>query len=319
MSADGRSGAGRSHRCKCEEGEREQEFDARTAFERLAKKQDELAQLIAAHMAAAPLPAGARAFGGAQNPPPSMAEAIQRIVGGFPVAVGEFPECCLIGRRSPNGVVGWFCTGVLVHPRIVLTAGHCFDPAQPANVVALNAENQNQLQNAEIRSVRRMVQHPQYPTTGAHDMSVIILRTASQVAPARMATTQELQQAQETTLVGFGNDNVLSTRGFGIKREVKVALTGLQRPGVNLDDLEGEIGFESDLEFVAGGAGFDSCNGDSGGPAYIDAAGERVVAGLTSRATNTARNPCGDGGIYTRVDVHMAFIRQVAADANISL
>ena len=83
-------------------------------------------------------------------------------------------------------------------------------------------------------------------------------------------------------------------------------------------DAEEVLGFEGDLEFVAGGAGFDSCNGDSGGPAYIDVAGQRVVAGLTSRGTETARNPCGEGGIYTRVDVHLNFIRNVAANNNIA-
>src|SRR5262245_13687766 len=149
-------------------------------------------------------------------------------------------------------------------------------------------------------------------------MSVMILRKASTVGPVRVASAAELAAAQKTTLVGFGNDDVLSTRGFGTKREVTVPITHTIRAGgPPLDDAEQEFGFESDLEFVAGGAGFDSCNGDSGGPAYIDVGGQRVVAGLTSRATDTARNPCGEGGIYTRLDVHVDFIRSVAADARI--
>jgi endonuclease G len=159
-----------------------------------------------------------------------------------------------------------------------------------------------------------MVRHPLYLSTGAHDISVMILRRRARVAPVRLATAAEIEQAQETTLVGFGNDDILSTRGFGIKREVTVPI--LQTAGE--DDLETELGFDQDLEFVAGGEGFDSCNGDSGGPAYITVGGERVVAGLTSRATETARNPCGDGGIYTRVDVHEGFIRRIAANWNIS-
>jgi endonuclease G len=133
-----------------------------------------------------------------------------------------------------------------------------------------------------------------------------------------IATEQELQGAAETTLVGFGNGDVLSTRGFGIKREVTVPITHLRRrPADDLNAAEEELDFESDLEFVAGGGGFDSCNGDSGGPAYITVGAERKVAGLTSRATQTATTPCGQGGIYTRVDVHLEFVRNVAQQARL--
>ena len=110
---------------------------------------------------------------------------------------------------------------------------------------------------------------------------------------------------------------MLSTRGFGIKRKVTVPITHPATSG-NPNADEQLLGFEGDLEFVAGGGGFDSCNGDSGGPAYITVAGDRVVAGLTSRATETSRNPCGEGGIYTRTDVHRAFIRRIAAREGIN-
>jgi endonuclease G len=148
---------------------------------------------------------------------------------------------------------------------------------------------------------------------------VLILRRASTIAPVAIATEAQTNAATETTLVGFGNDDILSTRGFGIKRQVRVPITHVERAGEDLDDAEQELGFESDLEFVAGGLGFDSCNGDSGGPAYIDAGGRRVLAGLTSRATETARNPCGEGGIYTRVDRNMDFVREVAASSGIDI
>jgi len=246
-----------------------------------------------------------------------MASEAERIVGGVPT--NDFPECCLVGKKNPNGTVGWFCSGVLIHPRIVLTAGHCFIPSNRANRIALNASDQNHLQLAELTTVRRMSQHPRYQQTQEFsDMSVIILRTASHVAPVPVASAAEMAAATQTTLVGFGNDDVNSTRGFGVKRKVTVPITQIRRaPADNLDAAEQALGFESDLEFVAGAPGFDTCNGDSGGPAYIFDGENKRLAGLTSRATNAAEHPCGDGGIYTRVDVHLDFVRQVARDAGI--
>ncbi|MBI1791057.1 MAG: trypsin-like serine protease [Acidobacteria bacterium] len=302
----------RTHQCEaC--ARQEEEFDVRAAFARLSRKYEQLASVMTRYMSEAGLERTTRAANAH-----SFAAEAERIVGGSPTL--DFPECCLVGRRSSNGTMGWFCTGVLVHPRIVLTAGHCFIPSQRANIVALRANDENQLQQAELVSVRRMVQHPRYRETHeVSDMSVIILRASSTTAPVPIGSPAEMAAAQQTTLVGFGNTDVNSTRGFGVKRAVTVDITDIRRsPADNLDAAEQRLGFESDLEFVAGGNGFDTCNGDSGGPAYITVGGARRLAGLTSRATATATHNCGDGGIYTRVDVHVDFIRQVARDAGIT-
>jgi endonuclease G len=307
--------------CDCGRSHKRAEFDPKAAFEQLSRKVDQLGDVLAQYMTrreAQPL-RGARSIAVEGTEAVKFAEAVKRIVGGTPVQPGEFPECCLVGRRSANGSIGWFCTGVLVHPRIALTAGHCFNRRNRANIIALRAEDEDKLQNAELLSVRKMVPHPQYGVTGLNDISVLVLRRAATTAPVPIATEAQTSAGTETILVGFGNDDVLSTRGFGIKRQVRVPITHIQSGGVDLDDAEQELGFESDLEFVAGGLGFDSCNGDSGGPAYIEVGGKRLVAGLTSRATETARNPCGEGGIYTRVDKNLDFVKSVAASAGITL
>ena len=289
------------------------EFDAQIAYQRLARKHEQLAQLMARYMSQAGVERTVRVENAL-----SMAAEADRIVGG--VTTSDFPECCLVGRKNPNGTVGWFCSGALIHPRIVLTAGHCFIPSNRANVVALNASDQNHLQTAELDTVRAMSQHPRYQQTQEFsDISAIILRTRSHVTPVPVASTAEMAAALETTLVGFGNDDVNSTRGFGVKRMVKVPITNIRRaPTDNLDEAEQALGFESDFEFVAGAPGFDTCNGDSGGPAYVFVGEEKRLAGLTSRATNAATHPCGDGGIYTRVDLHLDFVRQVARDAGVT-
>jgi endonuclease G len=254
--------------------------------------------------------------------PERMRKVWKRIVGGTDVAEGQYPECALIGQKHANGTTTWFCTGALIHPRVVLTAGHCFDPAEGAipNVVALSCVDMNSLSKAEIVPAKACVQHPSYPSTGLSDLSVIVLRREAKTKPIVVASTPELVKAEETTLVGFGNSDFKSTRGFGRKREVDVEITHLRRStNDDLDDAEEQFGFESDLEFTAGGEGFDSCNGDSGGPAYIRVGSGLRLAGLTSRAFEHATRPCGDGGIYTRVDVHREFIAGVAEKHRIQL
>jgi endonuclease G len=286
------------------------EFDAEMAFRRLAQKHAQLTAAVATYMAQAGQERSVRTANALL-----AAEHLQRIMGGVPADANEFPDCCLVGRRNPNGTINWFCSGVLIHPRVALTAGHCHITSELANVVAFGAQNQNQLNDAEILSIQRMVAHPLYvQTRKTHDVSVIILHTAARTPPVILGSSADLNSAQKTTLVGFGNDDANSTRGFGVKRKVTVDITEIRRKASdNLSSIEATLGFDSAVEFVAGGSGFDSCNGDSGGPAYISPAdGPAKLAGLTSRAIETADHPCGEGGIYTRVDANLDFIKETA-------
>jgi secreted trypsin-like serine protease len=306
------------HRCSCG-GRAAQEFDAQEAFENLAHKYRELARVVTQYMAEAGLDRTVRARNAGV-----MHNNLARIVGGQPTT--DFPECCLIGNRTGAGEFGFFCTGVLVHPRLVLTAGHCNVPPPgetiPAiNVVALNVALQDDLSGAEIVPVRRRQTHPNYVSTQqVNDITVLVLATAAKTKPVAIAGAADMKAAAETTLVGFGNNDVNSTMGFGLKRQVSVPITAIRRKaGEDLQAKESLYGFDADLEFIAGGGGRDSCNGDSGGPAYIIAGGARKVAGLTSRAAANAKHPCGESGIYSRIDANLAFVRQVAKSNGIKL
>ena len=60
----------------------------------------------------------------------------------------------------------------------------------------------------------------------------------------------------------------------------------------------------------------DTCNGDSGGPAYLNLSdgsqrGIFKVAGLTSRAANSSTVNCGDGGIYTLIPAYLPWLYEV--------
>ena len=140
-------------RCNCAH-QAKREFDAKEAFDNLSHKYRELARLMSQYMSEAKLDRSARV-----NNASAMADELDRIVGGQPTTA--FPECCLVGHRIGSHRFEWFCTGVSVHPRVVLTAGHCNVPpageqVPSINVVALRAATQDDLSNANTCSARSM-------------------------------------------------------------------------------------------------------------------------------------------------------------------
>lgn len=244
----------------------------------------------------------------------SIRQAVRNLVVGGSETT-DFPECCLISHRGGGGALTQICSGVLVHPRVLLTAAHI---GHAANAALLNVSNITQLAEAKLVA-GTLTRHEAFRRDlTTHDIAVMILDEDSGIEPAAVASTTELQSANDVQLVGFGESNAAG-EGFGIRRVAETVIRSLQRGRTPMSDDEQRFGFDSALEFVAGGDGRDMCNHDSGGPAYIPVAGRRKVAGVTKKTIKTAPGiaACGDGAVFTRVDVHLAFIREVAADAGI--
>ena len=254
--------------CRCSNCHQHKECDAEAAYKRLNKKYTELAETVIQYISEAKLKRSVRAKNAS-----SMAEHLTAVIGGAPT--GDFAECCFMHGSFP-------CSGVLIHPRIVLTAKHC----GAVQFVGLNAASLTD-PNAEPRFVLTS------RSSLTSDLKVLILRDDAVTKPTTIARTQEINHASNITVVGYGD----SEFGSGVKRALG---------NIPIFHNSGNVDIDPASEFAAGGG---ACRGDSGGPSYITVNGKRKLAGLHSRSTG---NNCLDGGIYTRVDVHLAFIRQVA-------
>ena len=220
-----------------------------------------------------------------------VAEDDSRLINGVPTR--DFPDCVAVGSLS-----AYCCTGTLIAANIVLTAAHCVTGGCASRVFI--GDDITGL--GQVIDVEQVEVHPGYRDSKPFDdIALLVLKSPAQnVAPRRIARADTPERVGQVRLVGFGTTESTGTLGYGIRREVDVAVA----------TADSAFGARALTEFVAGSPIFqrDSCPGDSGGPAYVEVAGEWLLAGATSRGTRGAVKKCGDGGIYERVGAYASWL-----------
>jgi secreted trypsin-like serine protease len=228
------------------------------------------------------------------------------VVGGSDAGPNEFPSVAEI----TFGAFG--CTGTLIDPTHVLSAGHCGSATGavfaspvgwPTPLIDVRIGS-NKVGAGEQIPVSQVTISPEYlGLTSRNDLSILTLSRASTKAPTQVAAGSERSiwnPGVLATIAGWGNTSADGQEFPDTLQKAQVPITtDAYCEGAYPDD----DGWDFDPEtMVCAGypeGGIDTCQGDSGGPLFASGSAGRRVVGVTSWGNGCAQE--GFPGVYARV------------------
>jgi hypothetical protein len=239
----------------------------------------------------------------------AAAAALLSVSPAFAIVGGAPPSPDGIGRAVVTivGSGGTFCSGALIAPKLVLTAGHCVQAGTDYRIVEYDKDHKPQL-----KTVRRAVAHPGFSMQAilAHrataDVALLELEAPTKDGvPAALAVPQlPLNSGNAFSIAGIGVTIRGDGRSGGVVRTAPLVATG--KPGT----LQVRL-----VDPATQGAkpGFGACTGDSGGPLFEQQAAGQVIVGVISWSTG-ANGSAGCGGMTgtTPLTLYRDWIAQTA-------
>lgn len=275
------------------------------------------------------------------------ASLTESIVGGKLVTNSEVPAgnntvAILLNTNDGGGIL---CSGTVVADNLILTAGHCFDDIDnnsisPGHVIFGNTYNSHNNSNAaEISCWQRP---SSYIPCSKNDSYNCILNDITWVkingrassfgykSVSILSNPQAITSTEPKWMLGFGDLDDNAYNNFGNKYMVEsIAPHGDQTPSGSIGEFNSQTfsdAYEQFLTVIGPNLGIGTCEGDSGGPVYVNRSGNYLLAALTQGSnsllsphpTNTGPSytfdtstyaTCNDGyGVYTTVGNYVSWI-----------
>lgn len=210
-----------------------------------------------------------------------------------------WPDAAAIAYYNALGYVE--CSGTLITPDVVITAGHCVNGAprdQPTQVILGTTDYRHP---GEAIDVSEVIEYPDSQGRG-YDVGILILAHPSSYEPRTIATDcirDYIVDGAAVNIVGYGAYDSQGNQYDSLLRQGDSVITDadcsdVQRGCSPSLTPNGEVG--------AGENGVDACFGDSGGPLYLPTPKGTYLLGATSRGWYTGSVPCGQGGVWVRPD-----------------
>jgi secreted trypsin-like serine protease len=234
----------------------------------------------------------------------------------------DHPEVVLI-LMEVEGVPMYRCTGTMIAPTFVLTAGHCAGAPGEFSGMRIftesdvqNGDNDYPLSGSNSIEAERWAAHPEYPNAPFYFNDVGMIELVEPFDPdgefPELPEVDQLDQLARTrgrqnvtfTAVGYGLQqiNPVFVQGERVRMVAHPKLDAINAPG-----FTGDFSLLLSNNHSTGG----TCFGDSGGPNFLG--DSDVIAGVTSFGLN---GTCGGTGGVFRLDRQNVqdFIEEFMAD-----
>ena len=250
---------------------------------------------------------------------PSAAAAAPRarasVVGGGRADPAQWPFAVAIFRKGHM-----HCSGSVIGPTKVLTAGHCVAGFNLANFqVIIGRPTLRDAAVGQAIGVTSGRVHPDFEQTGLHDVAVLNLAQPTSVTPVALATPD---QNAATTPVGAQ----LRVAGYGATNPFGSHLSGFLKTTIEQSRADSRClkAFTRDLfapESMICALGAlkknpgrfkihtSACSGDSGGPLVADTATGPIEVGTVSYGGALCGLPAAPT-VYSRVSSSLDFINE---------